>query len=240
MPTRWRGRRGSAYADGSRAHAPDGGCSAGTSACPWPRLYLLNYVTPALATDMNESCRWARSSLVSARILLASRRGTDEVRGRTSPVAAVSPLVGDCSRVLIWIRRVKPRRPTSGTVTASRGKRSGNALVLVTVVTLATWQADTPKNLEPMLPNGWRTNRKLVSFCQCRCTTAQDNKPERSRRYEPTDVPVTSLSARASCMQNTSTTAFFYFVHSLWITMWTDCRRFIEPPVRRLRGGSSR
>jgi len=110
----------------------------------------------------------------------------------------------------------------------------------VTVVPLATWQADTPKNLKAMLPNGWRTNRKLVSFCQCRCTTAQDTKSERSRRYEPTDVPVTSLSARASCMQNTSTTAFSYFVHSLWITMWTDCRRFIEPPVRRLRGGSSR
>ncbi len=34
-------RRGSASSVGSRAHARVAGCSAGRSACPWPRLFLL-------------------------------------------------------------------------------------------------------------------------------------------------------------------------------------------------------
>lgn len=37
--TRSRDRHASAYADGSRARVHDDGCSAGTSACPWPRWY---------------------------------------------------------------------------------------------------------------------------------------------------------------------------------------------------------
>ena len=40
-PTRWRDLHAYAYATGNRAHGPGGGCSAGKSACPWPRLFLL-------------------------------------------------------------------------------------------------------------------------------------------------------------------------------------------------------
>ncbi len=99
-PTRSRARRASAYADGSRELAPGAGCSAGRSACPWPRLYLLVVwrplsgahacaCTPAFATAVGKL--WSRSN----------RRGPESV-------AAVSPTYGRLFEVLTSLPLVKP------------------------------------------------------------------------------------------------------------------------------------
>jgi hypothetical protein len=96
---RWPGLHGCACAAENREPWPDADCSAGRSACPWPRLYLLvmcgasEPVGHANCTPPGSKAPFVQAQLVPAR----SRR----------PVAAVPPLTG---------------RPLEGTEVASAGQ----------------------------------------------------------------------------------------------------------------------
>lgn len=96
-PKRWRGPHGSASGGGSRARAPDDGCSAGTSACPWPRSTLLELVgTGEVPEVFGDSDSALRTAVYAQSALAISVQRT----------AATAPR-GDCMRVLIAPYRVK-------------------------------------------------------------------------------------------------------------------------------------
>ena len=188
------------------------------------------------------------SSLVSSRILLASRRGTSLTSTGRSRIATCGRLFEGTdlkSQGQTSLPHVRNRYRFVARSEADRGlsgseKRSGSHTSSSQLSHSQRGKPTRPRTSEQCCRTVGGRQENLLASANAVARRRQTTEPERSRRYEPTDVPVTSLSARASCMQNTSTTALSYFVHSLWITMWTDCRRFIEPPVRRLRGGSRR
>jgi hypothetical protein len=101
--TRSPGLPGSASAAGIRALARGAGCSAEKSACPWPRLSLLNS-SGARAPPLSTPTGGTRPPLVSSCVSLASPGAVS----RHPRVAAVSPLSGDCTRVLTRFAWVKP------------------------------------------------------------------------------------------------------------------------------------
>lgn len=153
-PSRWRARHGCAYADGSREPAPGAGCSAGRSACPWPRLYLL-VVWQSLSGGHAYACTQTNAT---ARYKLWSR--SKPARSRI-PVAAVSPRTGDCSRVLTELPLVKPpcrtvhRRRDEQPSQPSRASRA------------PLYQRD--QNVAERLAPAPKT----VSFCQSRFSTGR-------------------------------------------------------------------
>ena len=76
--TRWRGPHGCASVAGTRGPAPGAGCSAGRSACPWPRLHLL------VASGITSHAHAVRSCPVGTRwplVSSASRSLTGAVPG---------------------------------------------------------------------------------------------------------------------------------------------------------------
>jgi hypothetical protein len=83
--TRSNGRRGSASADGSRAHGLGAGYSAGRSACPWPRRSP-RFIELKISEP---SDHFASTSVGSG--LAAGRRGPQST---SFWVAAVSPTFG--------------------------------------------------------------------------------------------------------------------------------------------------
>ena len=83
-PTRWRDQRASACAGGNRAPWHGAGCSAGTSACPWPRLYLLSVCDPFPRAHVNMSVLEAVAvrTLRWSRLLAPAREPDDPSRSR--------------------------------------------------------------------------------------------------------------------------------------------------------------
>ncbi len=170
--TRSPGLPGSASAAGIRAPARGAGCSAEKSACPWPRLSLLKS-SDARNPPTKTLAGGTRPPLVSSCVSLASRRGLPE-----AGVAAVSPLSGDCTRVLTRFHWVKPgpaRAKSRQTVDTSHSRHAivdlGNLL-----------PANVAERLAP--------EQKTVSFCQCRfdndsATDNQAGMPTKSRAHSP-------------------------------------------------------
>ena len=144
-PTRWRARRAYAYADGSHEPAPGAGCSAGRSACPWPRLYLL--VVWRLLSGVH-ACAAPQTNrpLVVSSGLARNRRCPD------TPVAAVSPTYG---------RLFEGTDLTSPGQTALSCGESPHESPAVTAVTHRSLRRYT--FVTAMLQNGWHPPRKLLA-----------------------------------------------------------------------------
>ena len=160
--TRSRARHGCAYAAGSRAPALGAGCSAGRSACPWPRLSLL--VVSAVAvrcTRLRVHTGRSRQPLVSSG-LARNRRGPE------NPVAAVSPTFGrlfegtDVTSPGQTALSCRPSPQDPGSVADDQG-------TAVTAVT-GTARVVIP-NVDRNVAERLAAARKTVSFCQCRFST---------------------------------------------------------------------
>jgi hypothetical protein len=146
---RSRARRGCAFAAGNRALGPGGGCSAGRSACPWPRHTLL------VASGMASAGQPMRSvGLAKLLRLTGNRRGLRHCAGR-SRIADVWATV---RRVLMQVRRVKPPRAARRTASATNQHPSQ--------ASPAT--EPTSNLLRAMLRKVLVTGQKPVNFCQCR------------------------------------------------------------------------
>lgn len=97
--TRWIARPGCASAAGNRERGLGAGCSAGKSACPWPRR------SPRCVWHNHLAAVFSNSSFGGG--LAAGRRGPQNARSRSQPHRRLS---GDCLRVLTSPRPVKPRQ----------------------------------------------------------------------------------------------------------------------------------
>jgi hypothetical protein len=120
-----------------------------------------------------------RPPLVSSSVSLASRRGL-----RASPGAAVSPLSGDCSRVLTRFRWVKPVQAAAQTVTIAPSVTDRRKVKIC---------------LQSMLQNGWHPLRKLLASANAASITKRrrTTKRGRPRVVSPQDLePVSRFGTR--------------------------------------------
>lgn len=131
--------------------------------------------------------------------LVSSCSLTGAVPARTRGSQAVSPLPGDCSRVLTRSRWVKPATRTSGPPSRVYCCHSGH------------WPAprssEQSKNVAELLAS----RPKTVSFCQCRFalrrrTTTGTGLPDRLRARHRYPVPP-SLDPRHDCQTNRTMTS---------------------------------
>ncbi len=107
-PKRWPDRRGYACATGTRGSSRGDGCSAGTYACPWPRLSFSWYLSSHVAGSQPSGLRVLRyvslpvraTSPDNERSCVPGPRRPNQLRG---PGAQEYPPVGR--------RRPDPRRP---------------------------------------------------------------------------------------------------------------------------------
>jgi hypothetical protein len=157
-------QRECASADGNRARGLGAGCSAGRSACPWPR-------DSPRRIELKRSEPSGRSCFASTSVgggLAAGRRGPQAHHPGSQPYRRLS---GDCLRVLTSVRWVKPGpTPTETWLSPTDplehlGKRLAptrgtQAIFPVTEI----HRKRTGLNATELLAAG----RKTVSFSQCR------------------------------------------------------------------------
>ena len=230
-PSRWRARRGCACADGNHEPAPGAGCSAGRSACPWPRLYLLVVWRSLSGVHACGVPGRTRLPLVSSG-LARNRRGPET---RSQPYRQRS---GDCSRVLTSLRLVKPpcravyhRRIPSGSsktrALPSQPSPSARASLYQRDQNVAERLAPAPKT---------------VSFCQSRFSTRRHANHQagaqaggQSRRHR-----IARINCRPETLRRYAARRGRLSCPHLWITMWTDLSssRFVSwnLPDFRTRG----
>ena len=163
--SRWRVRPGCACAAGNHEPAPGAGCSAGRSACPWPRLSLLvasggrvRVVMPAGIPGRT------RPPLVSLVSLVTGAVPED-------PVAAVSPTFG---------RLFEGTDVTCAGQTAPSGARTGCTIYWCHTRHANVGGPEIPAI--PMLQNGWHPRGKLLA--SARAVSQRDGRGSARQQHQ--------------------------------------------------------
>ena len=184
--TRWSAQREYASAAESRARELGAGCSAGRSACPWPRG--------------SPRCVWHRFRPLTLRTtsvgsgLAAGRRVPQTSRPGSQPYRRLS---GDCLRVLMCIRLVKPglpQRTHSSTASGSHQTLWKHPLSAALPYTVSRGSHHEPRRTPEESSERLAAEQKTVSFGQCRSRLERRSTTKRGWRIDslpgrPTQAP---------------------------------------------------
>lgn len=141
--TRWLARPGYASAVENHERGLDAGCSAGRSACPWPRRSprcVSHTIRPLIVHTRRPEVVWQLAGAVPG------------LSSRSQPYRRLS---GDCLRVLTSLRLVKPRQSQQTQAEPARPERW-------LPLTHSIFHAH-PKTANRKRKNCWQPHRKLLA-----------------------------------------------------------------------------
>jgi hypothetical protein len=158
--TRWNARHEYASATGSHARGLGAGCSAGRSACPWPRRSPRCLPLEVLEPPAAHASRLRSSAGRSEVGLATGRRGPQAYDPGSQPYRRLS---GDCLRVLTSLRWVKLGLPQR-TQPEHLRKLSFSVASCGTIsaINRSTPQITLKKPIG-MQQNGWQPHGKLLA-----------------------------------------------------------------------------